>query len=290
MPAPKVHTLSLFIFLLLLNRGHSQSVTPRHYKLGDQLTYELTTENYYNDKLSSKTIAKAKLTVIEENGKLVEQIKWLHKIEYKGGDSTILDSIAQKVKPYNISLLPDGALLLPPLTIPEMVGEITDLNTFFVAISPKMNIGKLNERDTLYKIEKIVEGNFADGVSILKGSDCLEVTQHLLGAHAIVETSFLPPSHFCLTPILDTIKTQLFDVPNNFQMVRAAGNGMVTLMWGKEKFTILSLIDGMDGKLLAATMNNTLDLRMRVNVSPDLKTYAAEMPFKIERRLTLEWD
>ncbi len=63
-------------------------------------------------------------------------------------------------------------------------------------------------------------------------------------------------------------------------MVRKAWKDNANLLWGTESFTIITKLDNQDGKILEATMTNTLDL-------PNLQTFTMEMPFKILRKLTL---
>lgn len=127
--------LLFLIFLLPLN-SFGQIVKYRTYKKGESFTYRLITKVYRNDKFVSKTISISKHTVVKNGNLLSEEINWLHKISFTAKDTVILDSIAQKIQPYKISLSPEGKVSLPKLTVPEMTGDITDLNTFYIAISP----------------------------------------------------------------------------------------------------------------------------------------------------------
>ena len=250
--------------------------------------YKLTTEVDRGGR-KSKTVSIAELTTVN-NKNSVYEVRWVSKISYEK-DTLILDSIAQKVKPYTISLSPKGSVALPKLTIPEMTGEITDLNTFFVALSPALNSQKLTVYSPVYVNNKLLHENFADGVYILQGSDCIQVTQTLLkttGRYSVIKTEFVPPSSFCLVPLLDTIAHISFDSPNNFQMLQKAGSDKVNLLWGMESFTVVSTIDNKSRRILEATMENNLNLRMRYNASTDLRAYAAEIPFAIKRKLKLE--
>ncbi|HLG40622.1 MAG TPA: hypothetical protein VI461_13180, partial [Chitinophagaceae bacterium] len=218
-----------------------------------------------------------------------EEIKWINKTVYRK-DTLHLDSIAQKVPPYRISLLRGGHLQLPPLTVPEMTGEITDLNTFYVAVSPALHIQRLGPNQLSFK-DSVLKGNFADGREIIKGEDCIQVTQKLLikdKGITVIETSFMPPYYTCITPFIDTIGKITFDSPCNFQMIRKGIGGKVSLLWGTEEFVIISTLDNRTGQLLKAEMVNLLNLRMRYNSAEDLKTYDAEIPLTIRRVLHLE--
>jgi hypothetical protein len=270
--------------------GLSQTVKFRKYRKGDHFFYQLTTESSRNDKPDAITKSVSSHSIIQDSvGNLVERVRWINKISIKNNDTTILDAEAKSVPPYLLSLLQGGQLKIPPLTVPSMTGEITDLNTFYVAVSPALHIQRLGPNHLSFK-DSVLKGNFADNKQILSGEDCIQVTQKLLvkdNDFTIVETSFLPPSYAGITPLLDTIGIQLFEVPNNFQMVRRATGNKVNLLWGVEEFIITSTLDNRTGQLLKAEMINQLRLRMRYNSSEDLKTYEAEIPLTIRRVLHL---
>lgn len=288
----KLHDLiSVHLFIILLLYPFIGFSQVRKYKTGDTYKYKLTTDVYRNDKYAGKTISVSEHRVVPEGGVPGEEIKWLSKMSIDGKDTVRLDSIAQQVAPYHISLLPEGKVLLPKLSFPQMVGEVTDLNTFFVAIAPALNAWKLSAKDTVIKMAELQRGDFADSVTILYGNDCTQVTQHLITANKsynYIQTDFTPPDSFSLTPLLDTVARKTFDYPNNFQMVQKGAGDKHNVFWGVESFIIVSKIDKSTGKIISATMQNVLNLRMRFNASHDLKTYDLEVPVKIKRSLRLE--
>jgi len=269
----------------------SQTIKYRQYKPGEITRYKLTSEIYHNGKSAGKTVSIAGSKVVNDSGYFSEEIRRLSKISISVQDTINLDSIGIKVKPCKIFLSPNGKVLLPKLAIPEMVGDITDLNTFYVAISPALNAQKISVKKPKHINDKTIKGNFADSVTILYGTDCIRVMQNLVSAtkrYSVIKTGFEPPSFSCLLPLLDTIEKKTFDYSNNFQMIRKGTDNKVNLVWGVETFTIITDIDNKNGQILAATMTNFLNLRMRYNASKDLKTYAAEIPFTITRNLKLE--
>ncbi|MEP6677161.1 MAG: hypothetical protein ABJA78_18515 [Ferruginibacter sp.] len=266
-------------------------VNYRLYKEGDRFKYRLTSEVYRNDKFTGKTVSISEHTIVKDSGFLSEEVKWLHKTSYTSKDTINVDSIAQKIRPYKISLSSKGKVLLPGLIVPEMVGDITDLNTFYVAVAPALNAQKLSSENPIFINDKLKQGNFADSIEVLYGTDCLEVTQKLISTnkkYTAIETSFAPPSSLCLTPLLDSIAKKSFSHFNNIEFIRKSEGGKVNLFWGVETFTITSKVSKVNGQIIEASMSNFLTLKMRYNASPDLKTYAIEMPVTIKRILTLE--
>ncbi|MFI5128970.1 MAG: hypothetical protein ACHQFX_03215 [Chitinophagales bacterium] len=283
--------MKLFLWLacLIPGLGLAQTVKFRKYKKGQKFHYQLTTESFRNHQPDSRTIAVSKHTVIEDAGSFAEEIEWITKTVFSKKDTFHLDSLAKKVPHYKISLAPGGYLKIPPLTIPEMTGEITDLHSFYVAISPALHIQQLGPNRLSFR-DTILKGNFADGNQVLAGEDCIQVSQKLLikdKGITIIKTSFEPPDFMSIVPFIDTIGKQLFNSHNNFQMVRKGAGGKVDLLWGIEEFVITSTLDNNTGQVLKADMINLLNLKMRYNCSEDLKTYEEEIPLTIRRVLQL---
>ena len=255
------------------------------------MKYKLTCEVYRNDKFASKTVSVSQHTVVKDTDFLSEEINWPSKISYTIKDTVRMDAIAQKIEPYKISLSSRGKVLLPKLTIPEMSGEITDLNTFYVAIAPALDAQKLSAKNKMFTSDKLRQGNFADSVEVLYGMDCLQVSQKLISTnknYTVVETVFSPPPSLCLNPLLDTIHKKLFNEFNNIQFIRKSEGDKVNLFWGVETFTITSKLSNENGQIIEASMKNVLNLKMRYNCSRDLKECLAEMPVTIKRVLKLE--
>jgi hypothetical protein len=283
-------TLILLIYVLPICT-FGQIVTFRDYKKEETFKYKLTTEVYRNEKMASKCISISEHKVINNNHVFWEELKWLQKISYTPTDTIFLDSIAQKIQPYKISLSPKGKVTLPKLTVPEMTGEITDLNTFYVAVAPALNAQKLTSKKPVYINKKLRQGNFADSIDIIYGTDCLFVTQKLISINkqfSVIETNFSPPSSFCLTPLIDTVGKKWLPQFNNIQFIKKSTSNKVNLFWGIESFNIKSKINNKNGQIVEASMTNILNLRMRYNSSQDLTTYAVEMPVTIKRILKLE--
>jgi len=282
--------IRIFLLFVIPFCSFSQTVKFRQYK-GETFRYRLTTEVYRNEKFASKTISISEHTVVKDTGFYSEEIKWIKQTSYTAKDTVDMDTIAQRVKAYRISLSSKGKVLLPTLTISEMVGPITDLNTFYVAISPALNAQKLSLKNKSIHNPEIRKGHFADSMVILYGIDCMQVTQQLISRskqYSVLEAIFTPPPFLSIVPLIDTIGKKTFDSPNNIQMIIRSTGDKVNLFWGVEQFSIISKISNANGQIAEASMTNTLNLRMRYNSSRDLKTYEMEMPMIIKRSLKLE--
>lgn len=282
----------LFVLIVCPIISFSQTIKFRQYKKGDAFRYKLSTEVYRNEKFASKSILISSHLVVQEKNHLAELVEFTHKVNYSSStDSIVLDSIARRLPPYVISLSPKGKVLLPALKIPELTGDITDLNTFYVAVAPALDIQLLSNKKPILQLDKLRQGNFADSTEILYGTDCLKVIQRLVSSskdYSIVETSFLAPDSLCLKPLIDEIGARSGNQFSNIQFIRRADNNQVNLFWGIESFIITSKISNRTGQVMEAKMINLLELKMRYNSSKDLKSFAAEFPVTIRRVLKLE--
>ena len=280
---------SLFLLTLFTCQLAIGQVPFRKYKPGEKFRYTLITESFRNNEFDSKTVSFSKHTVVSKNNHYSEEVEWVGKIVLSKNTKSNLYSAAIKVKPYNISLEKGAMIRLPKLTVPQMVGEITDLNTFYVAVSPALHAQRLSAELPQFT-DSLVHGNFADSIQILLGEDCMQVTQKLL-AHTkkttTIQTTFSPPRDICIKPVTDTIARNIFGANNNFQMIRRSIPGKVNLMWGVEQFTIVSVLDNSNGQIIQANMQNTLRLRLRANADSDLKNYVAELPLTLKRVIYL---
>jgi hypothetical protein len=229
--------------------------------------------------------------VADSNGIPYDEVHWISKKVITAKDSTDRTAEAIKVKPYRISLHTKGQLNLPKIDVADMTGEITDFNTFFVAISPKLGIASLKKKGDVYIQKEVVKGDFSNGKDILKGNDCLAVRATLTDANkenALIETSFLPPADSCLHFLTPDMNTPVApDTLNNFQMVKPFNNRF-NVLYGKEYFIVSSTIQKQDGKLKEAAMINKLSLKIKLYCDDQYGNCRSTMPFSIVRNLKLE--
>jgi hypothetical protein len=194
-------------------------------------------------------------------------------------------SIAQADNPH--------ALALPDIKGWDMgvVGPVTDLHTFLVAVSPQVGVDKVQRPGDTYTSPEAPVASWANGDDIPVGEDCIQIaiTMKSLDADsAVYETSFTPPAEQTLEMLQPWMEAQVVDgTPNNFQQQMKMGPA-AAVMWGREEFVITTTVRRSDGMILRATMDNTLDLRLKVGCDPALTTCQHELPMKIQRDLTLE--
>jgi hypothetical protein len=288
--------LSLLIMatpLFFFAQSSSSQKLNRRYKTGEMYRYRMTTDVTHNGKWQSTIIAVCELKVIADSAGIpYDEVRWISKKVFTIKDTLEHTAELHNTSPYRISLHSKGKLDIPPIQDAGMTGEITDFNTFFVAISPKLGIDALHKPGDLFKKPEQVKGNFANGKDILKGEDCLAVTNTLLKKdkrNAFIKTDFHPPSTGCLDYYTADMKQPVAgDTINNFQMVRYFSASKVNLFYGKEEFVINSTINTKDGKLQEASMINALRLNLKLNCNTDYSDCQNTFPFTIRRTIRLE--
>ena len=283
----------LLTFTPLVLFAQDRALLTRTYTRGDHYRYRLSCISYQNGQWTSTTVSVAELKVIDDgSGVPYDEIRWLSSLQMTPKDTTDETSLAVSVEPYRISLDPRGKVPLPSLTVAGMTEPITDLNTFFVAISPALGALTLKKTGDSFASPIKAIGDFSNGKNILKGQDCLQTTVRVTGKNdsdVFVETSFLPPAVTRLKFILPEMETPVIrDTTNNFQMVMPAGPDKFNVQYGREFFYIHSRVRGADGKLLGADMSNSLTLKLKINCDKDYQHCAFEMPMSIQRKLVLE--
>jgi hypothetical protein len=250
-------------------------------------------EEFHNGIWHATNISVCELEVLQDSaGIYSDRVQWISKVRAGVTDTTDESTIAAKTVPYTISLDVKGRLDLPKIEHRSMTQPIQDFHTFFVAISPHLGTTQLKKiGDSILK-KDIVKGDFANGINILKGNDCFEVSMKMVAenkkeAKAVV--SFLPPRGNCLDHYLDEIKLPVIEADsNNFQMIMASDHGKYNIQYGEETFQINATIRKKDGKILSAAMDNLLRLKLKLNCNAVYTDCHGTFPFTIQRKLKLE--
>lgn len=274
------------------NRSFARYDFERKYRIGEVYRYRLTTKAMHNGQWQSTTIAVCELKVVDSSGVPYEEVRWVSKKVITAKDTSDHTSEAIQVPPYRISLHPNGKLDLPGMQVADMTGEITDFNTFYVAVSPKLGVADLKQKGDQHSQKELLKGNFTNGKDILLGNDCIAITLLLEEKEkntVSIKTSFLPPADSCLQFLTTDMTAPV--VPgtlNNFQMVKPFGGNRVNILYGREDFIISTHLQKKDGKIATATMVNTLNLKIKLNCNNQYDGCQTAMPFTIQRSLQLE--
>lgn len=202
-----------------------------------------------------------------------------------------MDSLARKVKPYNISMGDSGSMKLPSLNISAMTEPITDLHTFLICLNPRSGICQLQKHGDTYTNPKPLRGNFASG-NIIVGEDYIVsayTLEKITRKYLWLKVVFHSPESSHLAYVDPDMKISVDSSGyNNFQMVTEIAKDHYNVLWGKEDFTLWMKVSRKTGIILSGNMINHLHLKMKVNAGKNYQHASAEIPLTIFRQVKLE--
>jgi formylglycine-generating enzyme required for sulfatase activity len=226
----------------------------RHYTPGEVNSYEVRIRD---SELDTELIGVSEHRVFLRDGIPVERVRWIRLTETRMGD---LSDMALEVPAYEMSLHPRGDLSLVDLKgDPVMLEMVTDLYSFYFAVSPGAGITHLHHTGDSYVRPELVSNDWADGDQFLAGQNRTQVRLGLtsIGPKEVVyQAAFAPPAAAALKmerPWME--KPVCGDTPNNLQFVRRQDDGFLAA-WGCETSQITSRVEPATGKLLAAFLDN----------------------------------
>lgn len=275
--------ISAFLILILALPTVDPSPLQRRYEAGEHFRYRITQTEVRNGQISHLEAVTEHRVVALGSG-FTEEVRWVS-MSTPGADRSAEVAV---IPPYTLSLEAGQGLESPrPTGAVDLVGLTTDLQTFYVAVSPGLGLGNLVTQGDSYTRPQLIVGDFADGAAILSGQDCTEATLTLRSVDtetgsAVVETRFSPPTSSCLSDAVADGGVP----PDNFRMVRKVGDQFLDLH-GRESFVVISTLEGGGGRILEAEMVNTLELSGRACADAALNRCAPIPDVKRERRVSL---
>lgn len=289
----RVWSLALVLALLLGVAGPAVAWQTldlgRRYVPGERFQYRLVqTETRADETTRIEAISDHQVVAGDAGSEPFEQVRWLN-LGAPGGPD---EAAARALAPYPLSLGVREILSSPrPGGSVALLGMVTDLQTFYVAVSRGLGIGHLKAVGDSHTRPDLVIGDFEDGQVILSGRDCTQATLLLKAMTAetvVIESRFEPPAASCLgADAPDQTHDVAAAAPDNFHMVRRAGDQVLDL-GGHESFVIVSTLRRSDGQLLAAEMDNRLDLAGRICSDATLAQCSPVPPILRVRHVSLE--
>jgi hypothetical protein len=275
--------------------GTAPQTFHRDYAPGESYRYKMVRTYEENGAFKREEIAES-LHEVPEEGPPRERISFTSLTKRTAEGTEDLSAAIAKFPAYETSV---SATSNPELSaLPDLkgwdmgvVGPVTDLHTFLIAVSHQVGADKISEPGQTYTTGEAAKASWANGENIPVGEDCIQISITLLEStddRATYETRFMPPTEACLTPLKPWMEAPVVEgTPNNFQQQMMMGP-MAAAMWGREQFVITSTIRRSDGRILSATMDNPLTLMLKVGCDPNLDSCKHELPMAIHRKLKLE--
>jgi len=244
------------------DRGPSAYTYARRYTPGEVSTYEVRVRD---SELGSELIGVSEHRVFQRNGIPTERVRWIRLSESRLGE---LNEMAMELPSYEMSLHPQGDLTLFDVKgDPVMLEMVTDLYTFYFAVSPRTGIASLQRAGDSYVRPELVSNDWADGAQFLVGQSRTQVRlsmTSLAPKEVVYQTDFLPPADPALEIQRPWMATPVCgDALNNVQFVRRQDDGFLAA-WGCETSRITSRVDPTSGKLVAAFMDNEMTWSLKL--------------------------
>jgi hypothetical protein len=254
--------LSLFLPVLPEVQGQAPYVFERRYQPGQEFSYRIEDRRrQQSGEAVTSTIAVARSThrVAVEAGVPVEVVGWIDVMDLVTGDHrTNLGGLPAS----RVSLHPNGPIEPgKPAGDPLMIGMITDLVTFYIAVSPKVGAANLHLPGDKASAPAPVYGDFADGTAFLVGRDKFRVDVEMtaLSGQLVEYATYMQPLAFEPGELHREFMQQPAcpSAPNNIQYVRRQSESYLAA-WGCESIAIKTKIDRQSGAIVEALMVNYL--------------------------------
>jgi hypothetical protein len=260
----------------------------RRYLAGEKYAYELKA---LTEGESTALAAVAEVEVRMDADVPYERIRW---VSLKDGDTDESEA-ARRVPPTEFSLARRGSLqFTKPTDNPKMLGPVTDLYTFYFAVSPLAGIENVSQDGEEYVRPEPITGDWSDGKDYLVGQSHVEVRMRLVKAgpdRVTYQTAFVP-THGLRTETAWMSAPVCAGQPNNFQMIRRQGDGYVAV-WGCEEFKVETEVGARTGRILSAHMDDRLTWKLMYCTDREL-TKCSPLPDRKQHRLVdlslREWE
>ena len=268
------------------NTGHS--VLARRYREGDSVHYAMDASNQGRTN-TLRYSARADGAVRKDSlGRFIEDFEWSHLVR----DGRDVPLAARAAVHQRLTLAPD--FMMPPdiaHTDPRLVAPVLDLLTFYVDLwlAARMPLAHAGDHA---RVPRNTPNSWADGRVITFAEDAIDFDITLLSVdsaagHARLQVRHVPPAATVVHFPASWMQTPLFDTPNNWVEVTKASDTSYVAGAGRETFDVEIDVRLSDGAIVAATMDNPVDLEERVCRDAALTTCDAPYRYRIFRRITL---
>jgi hypothetical protein len=272
-----------------LAQAESPLLLARRYRLGDSLHYVMDASNQGRAQTIRYSAHADGVVANDSLGRFVEDLEWSHFV--RDGAAVSLSAGAVAVH-QRVSLAPD-VMLAPDVAHadPRLIGPVLDLLTFYVDLwlSAKMPLARPGDRA---RFPRNTTNSWADGRSVILGEDAVDFEMTLLSidstnGRAKLQVRHVPPATAVVHPPAAWMQVPLYDTPNNWVEIAKSADTSYVAGVGRETFDVQIDVRLADGSILAATMDNPVDVLERVCRDPALMSCSAARRYQILRRISL---
>ncbi len=273
--------------------GAPQTPTPpqnpllRHYRAGETLVYQMTgtNESWHYTIRAEGVVGK------DDSGAFIEEYRWKDLVS-DGKPAALTpetDSFRQR-----LSLDPGVNPSVPDLTRvdPRLIGPITDFMTFYADLWLAVKTGQMTKPGDHFYFKMGMPSSWADGSRVLVGASSIDFDFTLKTMNAADETATLvvrhvPPDTPHIPLPAPWMQAPVADTANNWVQVAKQPDGKFIGSAGQETFTVDLTVSLADGKILAASMDNTVKTVARTCEDQPLTHCSAPQPHTIVRKIEI---
>jgi hypothetical protein len=274
--------------------NEQQSPLVRQYVPGEMVRYVMTAVNQGRDSTLKYTAESEGRVVRSSDGHFFEETRWTRLVV--NGQEIPLDQASQD---FRQCLSLDAGYEMPMPDIrginPMLIGPVFDLMTFYVDLHPNLHQHRLHKRGDRTRIAHNQPNSWADGTHVLVGEDCIDFELELIDVarqQAQLRVRHVPPQEMCIRLPAEWMRTPVGDAPNNWvQVQRNLGEASPSLPFtaavGHETFDVVVTAHCPSGRIIAATMDNPVDVVQRRCRDEALTDCDDLEKFRIHRRIEL---
>jgi hypothetical protein len=274
----------------LAGQTGAPSLLARRYRLGDSLHFSMSASNQGRTQTVRYSADADGVVRKDSLGRFIEEFEWSHLV--RDGAAVSLPAGTAAVR-QRLTLAPE--FMLPPDVAhadPRLVGPVLDLLTFYVDLwlSAKTALARAGDHA---RVPANTTNSWADGHYVILGEDAIDFEMTLLSIDSAVgrarlQVRHVPPARTIVRAPASWMQAPLFDTPNNWVEVTKTTDTSYVAGIGRETFDVQIDVRLSDGSILAATMDNPVDVMERVCRDSALASCDAPHRYRILRRISLQ--
>lgn len=275
------------IALLAQDISPSANLLLRRYQEGEKLTYKMKglNEQWHYEIQADGTVKKA------ADGTYFEEFAWSHLIS-NGKESPLSPATSRLRQDLTLDLRRTPAFPNLSQVDPRLVGPLTDMLTFYVDVRFAIKNGTLAKAGDHFYFKRGTPASWADGNYVLVGESSIDFDITLKEVNQTNNTVTLlarhvPPKKPEVKLPADWMHKPVTDTPNNWVLVQRQGQGEYLAAVGKEIFNNEIVLSLADGKILSATMDNSVQTVERECTDAALTQCGEQQPHLIRRQIEI---
>jgi hypothetical protein len=293
--ATKIAVLLMLVAVLFMHTTPLRSQTiklQRSYQPGETIAYKMHGINQSPERtIRYEVNVTGVVTKESASGNFIEDLRWSD-LQVNGEAFPLSPASREFREP--LSLSPKYKLSVPDLSKvqPILIGPITDLLTFYADVQLAMRQTGLNRPGDHLYIKHGVPNSWADGTYTLIGQDSIDFDLTLVSIDPATQVATLIVRH--VPPALPQIKLPApwmlspgGSSHSNWVQVQKRSDGKYAAAVGEESFEADIKLSLPTGQIIAATLDNPVDVRERDCTDVALTKCAAPIQYRIRRQITL---